>query len=118
MINNHSIVNVLVHFVFVTKWRKNCAAPLASEVRILEICKNLNCNLIDWSYDRNHYHMLIELHSSISSAVFACKMKSLLSGWLARNFPDWNCFQTGYYAASCSATSFTKILNYIRSQSL
>lgn len=116
MKNNHSITEVLVHFVFVTKWRANYLFTYEDVERFRFLCLQFRCEPVEINFAANHFHLLVELHSSISVSDFACKIKSLFSGWYGKKCLFWLGFQNGYYACSVGKSSRIMIEQYIINQ--
>lgn len=116
MKNNHSITNIYLHFVFVTRWRKNYPFDSDDDIFWENLALQLNCQIYEINRQDNHYHILVDLHPSISVSEFACKVKSLFSGYYAKKCKYWEGFQTGYYCSSVGTVNLEKVKNYIQNQ--
>ena len=79
MVNNHSITENFVHFVFVTKFRKDVCFDENMLRCMSDIAESLKCIVLEINHDQNHVHILVDLHPSLSVSNFACKVKSLSS---------------------------------------
>lgn len=114
MKTHHSFTSILVHFIFVTKYRQSFA--------FFNVCfehlddfnvKVIECN----SGDCNHIHLILDLHPSLSVAEFAEKFKAQSSSHLRRKFGDlWPGWQRGYYASSVASNSIENLADYIKNQ--
>lgn len=116
MHNNHSVTNIIVHFVFVTKFR----VKFDFDSEIMDYMKNIalqyKCVSVEYNYASDHIHFLAELHPSMSVSDFACKIKSLTSGFIRKLYPWWPGFQTGYGAFSVGSDTLNNIKRYIQNQ--
>ncbi len=116
MTNNHSKTEVFVHFVFVTKWRLHYPFESDDCDRLRELAMQLKCTVLECNHSVNHFHCLVDLHPKISIADFACRVKSLFSGYYAIKCDYWQGFQTGYYACSVGKSTRRLVENYIQKQ--
>jgi|WetSurMetagenome_2_1015567.scaffolds.fasta_scaffold98212_2 putative transposase len=116
MNNNHSITKVFVHFVFVTKFRKDYNFFDDDLEIIRSVSERLMCPVVELNSAKNHVHLLVELHPSQSIANFACSVKACSSGSFARKSSSWPSWQTGYYASSVSDASLETVKKYILEQ--
>lgn len=116
MHNCHSITEVSIHFVFVTKFR-HIVNFTDSMLEIIEgISNRLNCEVLEINAAGNHVHVLVSLHPSISISEYACKIKSISSGMFSKEYKNWECWQRGYYAASVGTNSINNVKKYISEQ--
>lgn len=124
---SHSVSNVKLHFVFVTKRR--IVAPALDRTEIInELIHLINSqyklgNIISWNVgDSNHIHLLLETDGSKKVNNIAMWFKSRLSYYLKKRlkatedladyFPGW---QNGFFVASVGVEEY-KIRNYIKNQ--
>lgn len=113
MKNNHSITNTILHFVFVTKFRHTLGMTDHMLMVLEGISNELNSPVQSINCAGNHFHILVDLHPSISVSEYACKMKSISSGIFGKLYKDWNGFQTGYFECSVGSESISKVKSYI-----
>ena len=67
----------------------------------------------------NHIHLFVELHSTISVAVFVKKLKNSTHNFLDDNkldFPDFQAWASKYCALTSSEKDKNSIINYIKNQ--
>ena len=124
---SHSVSNVKLHFVFVTKRR--IVAPALDNYEIInELIHLINSQyklgtIMSWSVgDSNHIHLLLETDGSKTPNKIAMWFKSRLSYYLTKRlkntedladyFPGW---QNGFFVASVGVEEY-KIRNYIKNQ--
>lgn len=112
--NSHSISNIVLHLVLVTKYRKNFTferSVLASAVA------SATCKLEKIGIANNHVHLLIEVPASRSVSKVIEIIKSVSSKKFISLFPSsWIGWQNGYYIASVGRTSKSKVEKYLDNQ--
>lgn len=116
MQTNHSKTSIIIHFVFVTKFRHE----LIWTDHMLELMKGIiekiGCQVLELNSAGNHVHAIIDMHPSITISDFACKVKSCSSGAFKKFYNNWESWQTGYFACSVGSESINKVREYIRNQ--
>ena len=125
---NHAKYNLVVHFIFVVKYRHPLLRYLGQEVKsmINEGCKKYNYKLIQCEVDVNHTHILLEYGptESISNIVKNLKQYTtyylrrdynvLISKYIYRSRRFWS---KGYFACSIGkGASYETIQEYIKNQ--
>ncbi len=109
------------HIVFGTKHRKKTIAE-ENSVQLYKyvwgIVKNNNCQLYRINGVADHIHIFSDLHPSISLADYIKDIKVASSVWMKKNglFPDFEGWQDGYGAFTCSTKEKDRIINYIKNQ--
>ncbi len=111
----------LFHIVFATKSRKSTLSIHNRELlhRFInsEIAKK-GCKLYRINSMPDHVHMLIDLNPEIALTDFVRDIKSYSSSWLKTRpeFPHFDGWCRGYYAASKSSEHINIVINYIQNQ--
>jgi len=126
--NSHSKHKLLIHIVFVTKYRKQILEKLTNPIKngIDQVCKERNCSLITYEHDKDHIHILIEYEPkhNVSFLVKLLKQKTTYNCWkIEPHFMRIN-YWTGkhilwsndYFACSTGDVSSSIIKKYIDTQ--
>jgi Transposase and inactivated derivatives len=116
MKNNHSVTNILIHFVFVTRFRQKFDFTHEITEYMEMLALQYNCISTEINYASDHIHFLCELHPSVCVSEFACKIKSLTSGFIRKAYNLWPGFQRGYGAFSVGKDTLNHIKKYIQDQ--
>lgn len=74
---SHSVFSVRLHFVFLTHYRRKViTAQMMERLRemIWQVCRKLECELIEFSGESDHVHILLDFHpkNSISGSSRLC----------------------------------------------
>ena len=117
-----SKVIALYHIVFCTKNRR-MTIPLEQREHLYrfiwkECTDEFHSKLLRIGGIQNHVHILVNLHPSVSLAVFVKEIKAHSSGWLAKDkrFPDFEGWAKGYFAGTASALNKSDVIEYIINQ--
>jgi putative transposase len=114
MKNNHSISNIALHLVLVTKFRKKFQF---NEEILKNACTSAKCKLDKIGIADNHVHLLIEISPLRSVAKVVEIIKSVSSKNFARIAPEsWSSWQVGYFVASVGRSSRSKVEKYLDNQ--
>ena len=111
----------LLHIVFATKHRQQ-TIPEAHKKElysyIFGIVKQNNCFLHRMNGISNHIHMLIDLNPMVSLANLVRDIKRSTSIWLKSNpdFPEFQDWAEGYFAASLGVDELEACKTYIINQ--
>ena len=131
MFKSHSVVEVFLHFVFVTKYRRKSSILEQSNIEFIKemfdlIAVENGAQIEDLNIgNSNHIHFLITIDGNIPISVIANKLKSKSSKILAdelRKKQDncitefWPGWQNGYYCGSVGNINKEQITNYIKQQ--
>jgi putative transposase len=118
-----SAVNILIHYVWVTKYRTPFLIPEVRE----DIFKHINLNADEKSINllningyTDHIHCLIKLKPNQTPEQIARLLKGESSFWINKNkiIEDNFQWQREYYAESVSKKDLKKINGYINNQLL
>lgn len=89
-----------------------------------QVCKTMDCELLECSGEPNHVHLLVDFHPKHSIASVAGSLKAATSRMVKKEFPDefkkWYSKQSfwsgSYYVASSAGAPIEKLKEYINSQ--
>jgi len=123
---SHTVFDVKVHLVWITKYRKQVlygqVAERAREL-IREVCKENEVEIISGSLSKEHIHLLVSIPPfiSISKVVQYIKGKSsrkLLQEFkqLSKAFWGQHLWGRGYFVASSGNVTDEVIMEYIKTQ--
>ena len=123
---SHSKYSLMVHLIFVCKYRKKLLIRYGEEIKniFIEIANNNNCKIIEMEEDKDHIHMLLSYNPTQSITKLATKFKSISTYriWRQNNnhlhlkseFWKENTFWSdGYFACSIGQVSKEIIEKYI-----
>jgi putative transposase len=124
---SHSIFSVHLHFVFVTKYRRKAIiAPIRSRLREIfaNVCIKTKCQLIEFSGESDHVHLLIDFHPDNNLSALAGSLKSASSRIIQKEFSEYLAtiykssvlWSSSYYVASTGGAPIERIKQYIQSQ--
>lgn len=124
---SHSVFSIHLHLVFVTKYRRKAITASILE-RLQEIfanvCIKTKCQLIEFSGEPDHIHLLIDFHPDNNLSVLVGSLKSASSRIIQKEFSEhlatiyrqsvlWS---SSYYVASTGGAPIERIKQYIQSQ--
>lgn len=126
---NHSKYLLIVHLIFVTKYRKQLLIKYGDEVKqiLRDIAVEKSFGIIEMEVDKDHVHLLVQYSPTISilSIVRILKQMSTYRIWrqndnhlhLAKQFWKEKTFWSdGYFACSIGNVSKETIEKYIQNQ--
>jgi putative transposase len=124
---SHSVFSVRLHFVFVTHYRRKAiTAPMLARLRemFFQVCKTMDCQLMECSGEADHVHLLIDFHPKHSIAAVAGSLKAATSRMVKKEFSGefskWYSKQSfwsgSYYVASSGGAPIEKLKEYIKTQ--
>lgn len=116
-----------IHLVFVTKYRQNALTEkmlTMIEENIRETCIQMDCELLEFNGEKDHVHMMVDLHPKIATSILVGKLKGKTSYFLRKDFwPQiknklWgkHFWSPSYCAVSCGGTSLDTVKQYIENQ--
>lgn len=86
---------------------------------ILGMCKEKKCHLYRINSMPDHFHMCIEVHSTIALSEFMQVIKQESSRWIAQHkewFPMFDGWGNGYAAFTYSVKERPVVIEYIKNQ--
>ena len=112
---------ILYHIVFATKNRHRVLdQPRREDLfrYIWGIVKNHHCHLYRIGGVEDHVHILSSLHPTVALADFIKDIKVASSGWIKdeKVFPEFEAWQEGYAALTCSLGEKDRLIEYIKGQ--
>jgi len=124
---SHSVFSVRLHFVFVTHYRRKViTAPMLERMRGMawQVCRTMGCELIEFSGETDHIHLLVDFHPKNSISAVAGSLKSSISRAMKKEFPQEvlkfyrgvSFWSNSYYVASSGGAPIEKLKEYIKSQ--
>jgi putative transposase len=125
---SHSVFSVKLHFVFVTRYRRKVInAEILERMRsmFLQVCKTMDCELIEFSGEPDHVHLLVDFHPKNSISAVAGALKASTSRMIRKEFLEHIAkfyyskpmFWSGsYYVASSGGAPIDILKKYIQEQ--
>ena len=126
---NHSKYLIMVHLIFVCKYRKHLLIPFGTQIKELmfDIAEENNFEIIEMEVDKNHIHLLVHYNptQSILEIVRLLKQLSTYRLWrtndnqrtLQKHFWKERTFWSdGYFVCSIGNASKAIIEKYIQNQ--
>lgn len=127
--SSHSKNCLIIHVIFVVKYRKSILTIFGDEVKqlIRDISKEADLNILEIEVDKDHIHVLIKYppRLSVSSIVKQLKQLTTHRVWRTKGNRDIlrKCFwkentfwSDGYFVASIGNASYQTIQEYIKNQ--
>lgn len=126
--HNSCYYDIKYHLVLVSKYRKKCfdnEMLLFLEKEFKRILEGQDCKLIEFGGEKDHVHMLITLHPTITPSAIINSMKTVSSRLLKKTFSEklkdsywgtnaiWN---RSYCLLTVGNTNEEVIKNYIKNQ--
>ena len=117
---------MLVHLVFVAKYRKKVFDKEAIDrlrTYFAKVCTDFESTLVEVDGERDHVHLLVEYPPKVSISVLVNSLKGVSSRMLRKDRPDlahkfWKgvLWSPSYFAASCGGAPIAIIKQYIEQQ--
>jgi len=126
-LNGGTVYDLTIHLVLVTKYRyKAINRPILERLRGIfqDICLKWECELIEFSGESDHVHLVIAYHPKIPLDKFVGNLKTVSSRLIRKEFAEhvdsfyrkkvfW---KIGYSVNSCGGASLEKIKQYVQGQ--
>jgi putative transposase len=122
----HCVVQLHVHLVFVTKYRKkifNQDAINRLKVIFTKVCTDFESQLVEVNGGADHIHLLLNYPPKHSVSSLVNSLKGVSSRLLRLERPDlaaryWKgmLWSPSYFAASCGGAPISILRNYIEQQ--
>ena len=119
--SNHSVTKLVVHLVFVTKYRKKILDATALDW--LQHLFSMVCNLVAADGEADHFHVLVEYPPSLAVSELVRHLKGRSSRALRLARPDlakryWKgvLWTPSYFAVSAGGAPLATIKQYVNSQ--
>jgi len=125
-LGRHCVINLHVHLVFVTKYRRRVFDRAALGVLrdlIVGVCEKFEARLVEMEGGKDHVHLLVEYPPKVSVSSLVNSLKGASSRVLRRLRPDiatryWRgvLWSPSYFAGSCGGAPVTIVDRYIEQQ--
>lgn len=126
---NHSKYLIMIHLIFVCKYRKKLLLILGNQIKqlMLEISEENNFEITEMEVDKDHIHLLVN-YSPIQSVLDIVRLLKQISThriWQDENnhkylnksfWKEHTFWSDGYFACSIGNVSKETIEKYIKSQ--
>lgn len=123
----HSVYDLHVHLVFVTKYRRKVfnRAHLEEMKHVMDkVCADFGCLLEEFNGEDNHVHLLVSFTTDTQISKLVNSLKGVSSRRLRKQFPElidlcWNRQQLwtpGYYSGTTGGAGIEAVRRYIETQ--
>ena len=126
---NHSKYLLIVHLIFVTKYRKQLLVKYGDEVKIIleDVSKEKNFKIVTMEVDKDHIHLLVNYSPILSVVEIVRHLKQISTYriWRQNNnhldlpnqfWKEKTFWSDGYFASSIGNISKETIEKYIQNQ--
>ncbi|WP_035799468.1 IS200/IS605 family transposase [Crocosphaera chwakensis] len=125
---SHSVFSVRLHFVFVTHYRRKVITALMLErlrEMIWQVSRKMDCELLEFSGEMDHVHILLDFHPKNSISTVAGCLKSSTARVMKKDFPEQvtkfykdkvSFWSKSYYVTSSGGAPIEKLKEYIKNQ--
>jgi len=125
--HHHAKYDLKYHLVLVTKYRKKCITEemlKRLEEIIRDICKKWDVEVLEFSGEPDHIHLLISAHPSMELSKFINNLKTISSRLIRKEFKKhlskfyWKPYfwTRAYFIATTGGAPLEVIKKYIQSQ--
>lgn len=125
--SSHSVFNIKLHIVFVTKYRRKTLSPELQEylrTAFAEILEAWRCRLIEFGAESDHVHLLIDIHPALDisnlinnlKTASARRSRARFAGHLAPFYRKPLFWHRAYYAGSVGGASLETVKAYVEAQ--
>ncbi|AEA33641.1 IS200/IS605 family transposase [Hippea maritima] len=125
--HHHAKYDLKYHLVLVTKYRKKCITKdmlNRLEKIIRDICNRWDVELLEFSGEEDHIHLLISAHPSMELSKFTNNLKTVSSRLIRKEFKEhlskfyWKPYfwTRAYFIATTGGAPLEVIKQYIKSQ--
>lgn len=114
--NSHSIHELYVHLVFISKYRKKIfTSTLLKTIESIfrSVCTQFKCDILEFNGENDHIHFILKYPPSIDLSTMVNRLKGTSSRKIKKRF-NWS---PGYCAVSCGGAPLDIIKEYIKNQS-
>lgn len=125
---NHSAFELYYHVVFATKYRHQCiTAELGERLRVVltELVVKWRSSLMDFAFESDHVHLLIEAHPAMDLSVMMNNLKTVSSRRIRKEFAEhlqayyWKPYfwSRGYAVkTACKGATIDTLIEYFKNQ--
>ncbi len=91
---------------------------------IWQVCRKMDCELIEFNWEADHVHLLIDFHPKNSISAVAGSLKAATSRTMKKDFPEQvakfykgvSFWSKSYYVASIGGAPIEVLKKYIENQ--
>jgi putative transposase len=123
----HCVFKNFVHLVFVTKYRRDVISePMLRRMEelIQETCEQMECELIKFSGEHDHVHLMVSVHPKLAVSNLVGKLKGKTAYFLRQEFSKevrkklWgkHFWSPSYCVVSCGGAPLEVVKKYIEDQ--
>lgn len=87
--HSHSVFRLFYHLVLVSKYRRKVLSPkVQADLKniVKQLCQSWGCELVEFSGELDHIHILFEGHPGIELAKFVNNLKTVTSRLIRRDY--------------------------------
>lgn len=87
----HCVYNLKYHLVLVSKYRRKCfTQPILKrlEEHCITQCNHWDINLLEFGGERDHIHLLLDMHPTIQPSKFVNSLKTVTSRYIRKEFSE------------------------------
>lgn len=86
---SHAVFSLKYHLILATKYRRKCISKVML-IRLEEIsrdtCQLWQVNLIEFGGEKDHIHLLLEMHPNITPSRFVSNLKTVTSRKIRKEY--------------------------------
>jgi putative transposase len=103
----HSVTDLQVHLVFVTKYRRKIFTQASLELlreSFIEVARKMDFKVVECNGEADHIHLLVEYPPKLSISVIVNHLKGVSSRIYRKQFPSPHkdhLWSPAYFAVSC-----------------
>lgn len=123
----HVVFNLIVHLVFVTKYRRGVLSERALEVvssSCEKVCLDFGCELVEFNGADDHVHLLVSYPPKVAISRLVNSLKGVSARHLrSAEFPEvqarlWgkHLWSPSYFAGSAGGATVETVKRYIQAQ--
>ena len=120
----HSVSRLVVHLVFVVKYRRKALSDAALD-RMQEVClgvaEKMGFQLMELNGEADHVHLLVEYPPTLSVSSLVNHLKGVSSRMLRKEFPELaaggaHLWTPSYFATSAGGAPIERLREYLEAQ--
>lgn len=125
--SSHAVYLIRLHIVFVTKYRRKCInEEIGNDLKdaFSGVLDGWRCNLIEFSFEEDHAHLLIDIHPALDISALINNLKSATSkrirgkhwNYLRLFFSKPVFWNRAYFVSSVGGATLETVKAYVASQ--
>ncbi|SER23378.1 putative transposase [Pseudomonas lutea] len=122
----HSVTKLVVHLVFMTKYRRKLFdGHMIEQMReaIESACEKLECDLLEMDGEADHVHLLVAYPPKLAISIMVNNLKSvssrrirILNTHIPRQSKSAALWSRAYFACSAGGATIETLREYVQSQ--